>query len=184
MTITARPPAVSYHLLNGKDGIMKSIRLMLFSSFLMAACSSQLAISAALEDPVYHGRLKVYKGKDGSELTCTLAFENGSFNFKDIEGCENDKASHFILEEVPSAAFITFYDAPDCASHDNFIIKMKTVKHPTTTLKAVELTEAAKKLPNEVIAPGIIMISKENDQGDIKDKLSCVKIERSSGPGS
>ena len=163
---------------------MKSIRLMLCSSFLMAACFSQLAISAALEDPVYQGRLEIYGGKKGDDLSCTLAFENGSFNLKNIDECENDTASKFKLDEVPSAAFITFYDAPDCASHDNFIIKMKTVKHPTTTVEAVDLTTAAKKRPNEVVVPGIIMITTENDQGQIKDKLSCVKIERSSGPGS
>lgn len=161
---------------------MKSIRLMLCSSFLMAACVSQLSISAAREDPVYHGRLEIYGGKE-TALVCTLAFENGSYNFKSIEDCKNDTASHFKLDEVPSAAFITFYDAPDCASHDNFIIKMKTVKHPTTTVEAVDLTAASKKRPNEVVAPGIIMISTENDRDQIKDKLSCVKIERSSGPG-
>lgn len=159
---------------------MKSIKLLLCSSFLMAACTSQLASSAAMKDPVFHGSLKIYQKDD---LICILPFDSGSFNFKNTDDCKNDSASGFKLEEVPSAAFITFYDAPDCASHDNFIIRVKTAKHPTTTVNVVNLTEAAKVRPNDPVAPNVIMISTENDQGQIKDKLSCVKIERSSGPG-
>ncbi|SER96047.1 hypothetical protein SAMN03159444_05529 [Pseudomonas sp. NFACC02] len=158
--------------------------IILSSSLLLLAAGGQQAVGAERSDPVYQGRLEIYGGNEGNALNCSLPFDNGNFPFKNMEDCNNDNASAFKLIDVPSAAFITFFDAPDCASHDNFIIKMKTVKHPTNTETPVDLTAASKKNPNEVIAPGIIMVNTENDQGQIKDKLSCVKIERSTGPDS
>lgn len=154
---------------------------------LFAACLwvSGLVLPVWAQD--YTGSLKIYDKDMG--LMCSIDFVNGETHFKDSATCDNDKAGFFGLDEVPSAALVTFYDAPDCAGHDNFIFTIKTIKHPTSTAREttttqgpVSLKTAAETEINKVVVPGVLLVASEINSNPIDERLSCVKIQRSAAP--
>lgn len=136
------------------------------------------ALTASAED--YVGVMTLYNGED--KFTCSLPFINTTLDFTSpSSNCENDTVYSFKLERVPSATVFSFYDAPDCSESGNFAFRFKTVKHPTTMLKAEKLDDLGKKEVGTVVTPGVLLISSTYRE-QVEGKLSCVKIERSAVP--
>ena len=132
------------------------------------------------------GQLIIYdkKNNDGTypNINCTLPFVTSTIDFqKNSEGCKNDQAYAFKLENVPSATFFTLSDSPDCYESGGFYYRFKTVKHPTTMEAPMEIEDAGQKAVGSVVTPGVLLIA-STTTGQVDGKLSCVKIERSAVP--
>ena len=134
----------------------------------------------------YEGQLVIYnkKNNDGTypNINCTLPFVTSTIDFQNnSQGCVNDEAYAFKLENVPSATFFTFSDSPSCSESGGFYYRFKTIKRPTTMELPMDIEEAGQKAIGSVVTPGVLLIA-SSTTGQVGGKLSCVKIERSAVP--
>lgn len=131
------------------------------------------------------GQLVIFNRKNGDgsyPINCSIPFVSSTIDFQNNSlDCSNDEAYAFRLENVPSATFFSFHDAPNCSESGGFSYRFKTIKQPTNMVTALEIEEAGKKPEGAVVVPGVMMIS-SNTSGQVGGKLSCVKIERSAAP--
>jgi hypothetical protein len=134
----------------------------------------------------YDGELIIYNKAEANgeyvKINCTIPFVTSTINFQNSNDCENDDAYAFRLVNVPSATFFTFYDDPNCSGSGNFTFRFKTVRHPTTMVKAMSIEEAGAGEVNQVVMPAGVLVISTQRSGDVGGKLSCVKIERSAAP--
>jgi hypothetical protein len=123
------------------------------------------------------------RNADGTyPINCSIPFVTSTIDFQNNSlGCVNDDAYAFRLENVPSATFFSFHDAPGCSDSGNFSIRLKTIKQPTNMEQGFELEEAGGKPEGSVVVPGVMLISSRVIE-QVGGKLSCVKIERSAVP--
>lgn len=116
--------------------------------------------------------------KEG-ETDCTLDFVTAQHRLGQGNGCRNDYAYRFRLNNVPSAATLILADAGDCGEDENFYFEFKTIKYETST-DAIVLTEVTTFDEGAVVRPGLRLIKKIwNGKDSIEGKLTCVKIIRS-----
>lgn len=111
---------------------------------------------------------------------CTLNFVTSQVNFKKHGQCQNDDASTFELEHVPSAAEIWLFDNPDCdpSKANDFWLKLMTIKKDYTQAP-IDFDLIARTPVGSVVlgAPGLRLIdSHVRPGGQTHKKLSCVKI--------
>ncbi|AHG43538.1 hypothetical protein N018_09705 [Pseudomonas syringae CC1557] len=158
-------------------------KLKIAGGLLLAAFAGYLSFFLSQE---YEGQIVIYNKKDANNtypsINCTLPFITSEVNFQNnSEGCVNDDAYAFKLEEVPSATFFTFTDAPDCSDSGGFYYRFKTIQHPTTMTEPMDIGTAGQKAVDSVVTPGVLLVASKTT-GQVGGKLSCVKIERSAVP--
>ncbi|MFJ4050172.1 hypothetical protein [Pseudomonas hunanensis] len=108
---------------------------------------------------------------------CTISVELGeaeSFKMADTT-CKNDTITFFKFNNIASTSTVKFNSEEDCGATDDWVFIVKAIKQPTTTgwLSIPEL-DAHRK--GEIVAPGLELVEHYNDHGNIKGKLSCVRI--------
>lgn len=165
--------------------------------FLMSiryGCTFLLLLAIAGAVPAYaatqnSGTLELY-GRDEAgglpgKLICILDLVSATHDFVADPLCANDEMYTFKLINAPSATVISFYDTPDCneTTEQNFYIVLKTIKHPLTFEKQLDLRNVI-STPVGSIVPGSggVRMERKLQSGQINGKLSCVKIKRSEVP--
>jgi hypothetical protein len=156
------------------------------------------AIAIAQTEPAEHSAPENLNGQihflssNGSDL-CSLTVPATTQRFDFSEGsnhCENNRASSFWLENVPSATLIQLYENAQCSdaqNKDNYFIKLKTVKSPTTWDKSQHVSiDSLRDSKKGALLPGrYTRIEQDSYVGadlagkNLNERLSCVYIERS-----
>jgi hypothetical protein len=99
--------------------------------------------------------------------------------------CKDNTADSVAFSDLPSATTIILTDNEDCskkASKDNtFWFELKTIKKLTNT-EIIQMSHLADYNEKTIIQPGLQLIGKGryNEDGSIREKLSCVRITVSS----
>src|SRR5207253_10915025 len=163
-------------------------------AWMMLSGMSNSAVAQTVSVKNEYGR--IHFNNDKGEEKCTLAIPTTSqiFNFgANNEYCENNMASTFWLENVPSATLIQFYENDTCSdgkSSDNFYFKLKTVKQPTdwsqspnpaATLSVDTLrnSKAGELIPKKNVRIEDAYVGAGLATKNLNERLSCVYIERS-----
>lgn len=151
-----------------------------------------LSSATVMETQQEHGGI-IHFLNDKNEEKCTLVVPdtNQYFNFgSNDEHCENNMASSFWLENVPSATLINFYADESCTealSKNNFYIKLKTVKQPTdwssqANAQSIDSLRNFGKgwlLTKKDIRFEETFIGSDFSNENLNERISCVYIERS-----
>lgn len=121
---------------------------------------------------------------------CTLPIPeiSKSYNLSDSGiNCQNNKIASMLLENAPSAMLIQLYENESCSDAkvpNNFFIKLKTTKQPTTWAGALEVNNF-KNVSAGYLYPGRNLRVEEQWEGseysgeNWSEKISCIYIERS-----
>lgn len=99
--------------------------------------------------------------------------------------CTDNTAITFAISDVPSAAQIFFGDEAACSKqlsdNNQFWFELKTIKKLTNT-EILQLTYLDTFNKGSIVRPGLQLVDKGrlNQDGHIREKLSCVRITVSS----
>ncbi|WP_295475058.1 hypothetical protein [uncultured Pseudomonas sp.] len=152
---------------------------------LVLVVGSATASEPPPQKPVAQGNLVIYdKRKDNGDwpVNCSIPFERTVTNFPDgDDGCTNDEAYGFKINNAESAAIVWFDDNGKCEGGGNFRFKLRTIKNPTSMTEVMPLDALDQYSAGQVVTPGLQLIEKNVD-GQIHGKLSCVEITMSPLP--
>ncbi|WP_434703515.1 hypothetical protein J3P85_21830 [Pseudomonas sp. Z1-12] len=160
---------------------MNISKMLVIGFMVISGCIDASSIMAA---NMPQGLIRLSANADGGGKSCTLTIkeqvEPQYFSMKDTS-CTNDEARYFVLDNVPSATQIRFDGAPCSFGHHEWYFKIKTIVHPTTTIR-MNLRQLKDAPDGSIVVKGVVMLEKEKP-GDYSDgKLSCVVVWRSAVP--
>ncbi|WP_248797043.1 hypothetical protein [Pseudomonas sp. MWU13-2105] len=147
---------------------------------LMLPSATEVLAKAKAQEP--EGYIVLAENENGTGDTCRLPIVTDYFNMK-YHGCKNDQMSFFRLESVPSATIIGFYSDYDCPEFDSpapmWRYKIRTYIELTDTRFISIERELNTANPGDIVVKGVRMEYKYHSGGQIKGKLSCVRIWKS-----
>lgn len=147
------------------------------------------------ETKANYGDISFYNSKGEKKCTLSIPETKATYDFsQSSQSCENNMAASFSLENVPSATLIQFYEnelCSDAQSQDNFFVKLKTAKQPTSwssisppDLPTMNFNDFKKKKAGDLIPKRYIRVEAQWEGSDFgnsdwDEQISCVSIERS-----
>jgi hypothetical protein len=142
-----------------------------------------------------YGEIAFFNGDGEKKCTLSVPETKQAFDFSQSgQSCENNMAASFTLENIPSATLIQFFNTEKCSDakvKEDFFVKLKTVKQPTswsTPPNPPTLTmhfnnfkkvKAGDLIPNRYIRVEDQWEGSDYANKDWDETISCVYIERS-----
>jgi len=125
-----------------------------------------------------------------TEHKCSIPFKQGTYT---LRGSDNgnpcapntwDQIHSFRLVNVPSASTFTVLDDENCTFNDRqkFIYTFKVVKNPTTMERYMPIEVAGATQVGELVPETTIRMERKLRNGNARDLLGCVIINRSEVP--
>ncbi|WP_020191000.1 hypothetical protein [Pseudomonas putida] len=139
------------------------------------------SVGQAASAPSRAGTIQLAETMDPSGLPsgkqCTISGvmgERKDFKMADTN-CKNDTVTFFKFNNVPSTTEVEFNSEEDCGAKDDWVFIVKAIKQPTTTgWLSIPALDGHRR--GDIVAPGLELVSHHYDHGNIKGKLSCVRI--------
>jgi len=157
---------------------MKGFNAFPLAVVLALMLPSATGVLAAAKQQAPEGYIILSEKEDGSGATCRLEVVTDYFNMQ-YHGCKDNKMSFFKLEDVPSTTRIKFYSNKDCLDDDRYndwIYEVRVYIEKTSTRFVSIERELDTARQGDIIVKGVRMERRYYHGGNIKEKLSCVRI--------
>ncbi|WP_130906193.1 hypothetical protein [Pseudomonas sp. Sample_22] len=147
------------------------------------------------EPKTNYGDIIFFNSKGEKICSLSVPETKKTFDFSESsQSCENNKVASFTLQGIPSATLIYFHENQTCSDgkyNNNFFVKLKTVKQPTSwvtppnpPMPVMNFNDFKKKKAGDLIPDRNIRVDDQWEGSEFANKdwderISCVYIERS-----